>query len=94
MNKYTRSTAKVIAIAASALILSNVSPVLAAENCVTQYGGGVVCGSRTPTESHAPVNAGLGDINMGHVGVAFVATSAMLYVYTKRQNSISSQASV
>lgn len=95
MNKHTRSIAKVITIALSALVLSNVSPVYAAEeNCVTQYGGGVVCGSRTPTEPHAPVNAGFADINMGQLGAALVASSAVLYIYSKRQNSITSQPSV
>jgi len=53
--------------------------------CVTQYSGGQVCGRKTPETPHAPVKAGLGDINLSHVGAAFVTMSGVLYVKGRRQ---------
>ncbi len=46
--------------------------------CVTQYGGGVVCGAKTP-EYHAPVNAGIADFNFSIIGAGFMSIAGLLY---------------
>ena len=54
--------------------------VLAQENCVTVYGGGVVCGA----ETHVPVDTDLGDINPAVLGIGFLlASGSLLYLSRK-----------
>ncbi len=71
----------------SALILALIlmfAPVavLAQEGvCVTQYGGGVVCGVSTP---HEPVSAGLGDFNILVIGAIFILLSLTIQFFTKK----------
>ena len=54
--------------------------VLAQENCVTVYGGGVVCGAST----HEPVEADLGDINPAILGMGFLIASGSLLYFSRR----------
>ncbi len=51
--------------------------------CVTQYGGAVVCGAATP-QFHAPVKTGIADFSFKTVGFAFVITSAVLYLKSRK----------
>lgn len=53
------------------------------QTCVTQYGQATNCGTK-PEEYHAPVQAGLEDINLGVVGGILLITSGILFVYSKR----------
>lgn len=54
--------------------------VLAQENCVTVYGGGVVCGAST----HEPVDTDLGDINPAVLGVGFLLASGSLLYFSRK----------
>ena len=54
--------------------------VLAQENCVTVYGGGVVCGA----ETHEPVDTDLGDINPAVLGVGFLLASGSLLYFSRK----------
>ena len=54
--------------------------VLAQENCVTVYGGGVVCGA----ETHEPVDTDLGDINPAVLGIGFLLASGSLLYFSRR----------
>jgi len=54
--------------------------VLAQENCVTVYGGGVVCGA----ETHEPVETDLGDINPAILGAGFLLASGSLLYFSKK----------
>ena len=60
-----------------------VPTVVLATECVTQYGGAVVCGAATPT-FHAPVKTGIADINFTLVGTLLIGSSAVLYFKSKR----------
>lgn len=51
--------------------------------CVTQYGGAVVCGARTP-DVHVPVKAGLADLNFGVVGATMLFLGGIILVKSKR----------
>ncbi|MBP9687336.1 hypothetical protein KBD68_01635 [Candidatus Woesebacteria bacterium] len=55
--------------------------------CVSQYGGGVVCGTRTPQEPHIPVNAALGDVSTTVLGVAALVLSGVVFVYSRKNTS-------
>lgn len=63
------------------LVLTLFSPkaILAQENCVTVYGGGVVCGA----ETHEPVETGLGD-NPAILGASLLMASGVLLYFSKR----------
>jgi hypothetical protein len=54
--------------------------VLAQENCVTVYGGGVVCGA----ETHEPVETDLGDINPAILGIGFLLASGSLLYFSRK----------
>jgi LPXTG-motif cell wall-anchored protein len=54
--------------------------IFAQENCVSVYGGGVVCG----TETHEPVETGLGNINPAILGIGLLAASGILLYLSKR----------
>lgn len=54
--------------------------VLAQENCVTVYGGGVVCGAST----HEPVETDLGDINPAILGIGFLLASGSLLYFSRK----------
>lgn len=53
---------------------------LAQENCVTVYGGGVVCGA----ETHEPVETDLGDINPAILGMGFLLASGSLLYFSRK----------
>lgn len=56
----------------------------ATQNCVTVYGGGVVCGAETEEIVHKPVETDLGDVNpLILAGAAFVAAGS-LFIISKR----------
>ncbi len=63
------------------LVLTFSSPksILAQENCVTVYGGGVVCGA-----THEPVETDLGDINPAVLGASLLLASGVLLYFSKR----------
>lgn len=61
-------------------ILSLPKAVLAQENCVTVYGGGVVCGA----EIHEPVDTDLGDINPVVLGTGFLLASGSLLYFSRK----------
>ncbi len=61
-------------------IFSLPKAVLAQENCVTVYGGGVVCGA----ETHEPVDTDLGDINPAVLGVGFLLASGSLLYFSRK----------
>jgi len=54
--------------------------ILAQENCVSVYGGGVVCGA----ETHEPVDTDLGDINPAVLGTGFLLASGSLLYFSKK----------
>jgi hypothetical protein len=54
--------------------------VLAQENCVTVYGGGVVCGA----ETHEPIDTDLGDINPAILGIGFLLASGLLLYFSRK----------
>ncbi len=54
--------------------------VLAQENCVTVYGGGVVCGA----ETHEPVDTDFGDINPAVLGIGFLLASGSLLYFSRK----------
>ncbi len=54
--------------------------VLAQENCVTVYGGGVVCG----VETHEPIETDLGDINPSILGIGFLLVSGSLLYFSRK----------
>jgi len=54
--------------------------ILAQENCVSVYGGGVVCGAST----HEPVDTDLGDINPFILGAGFLVASGSLLYFSKK----------
>ncbi len=60
-----------------------VPPVVRATECVTQYGGAVVCGAATPA-FHAPVKTGIADINFALLGFLLIGVSTILYIKSKR----------
>ena len=62
--------------------------VLAQENCVQVYGGGVVCGE----ETHEPVDTDLGDINLALVGGFLLTASGTLFYLSRRVKVNSSKA--
>lgn len=55
-----------------------------AETCVTQYGGGVVCGASTPEITHEPVKAGIGDINFATLAAGAFISSVAAFAYSKK----------
>ena len=61
-------------------IFSLPKTILAQENCVSVYGGGVVCGA----ETHEPVDTALGDINPAILGAGFLLASGSLLYYSKK----------
>lgn len=54
--------------------------VFAQENCVTVYGGGVVCGA----EIHEPIDTDLGDVNPVILGSGLLLTSGILLYLSKK----------
>lgn len=64
----------------TAVLFSLPKAVLAQENCVTVYGGGVVCGA----ETHEPVDTDLGDINPAILGTGFLLASGSLLYLSKK----------
>lgn len=69
-----------------ATILMFVPGIIYAEEgvCISQYGGGVVCGISTP---HEPVSAGIAGINILVIGVLFVVASfAISLIFKKHIN--------
>ena len=69
-----------ISLAILAAMASLPKAVLAQENCVTVYGGGVVCGA----ETHEPVDTDLGDINPAVLGIGFLLASGSLLYFSRR----------
>lgn len=63
-----------------AAMVSLPKAVLAQENCVTVYGGGVVCGAST----HEPVETDLGDINPVILGIGFLLASGSLLYFSRK----------
>jgi hypothetical protein len=63
-----------------AVMTSLPKAVLAQENCVTVYGGGVVCGA----ETHEPVETDLGDINPAILGMGFLLASGSLLYFSRK----------
>ena len=61
-------------------IFSLPKTILAQENCVSVYGGGVVCGA----ETHEPVDTDLGDINPIVLGAGFLLASGSLLYFSKK----------
>ena len=63
------------------LVLTLFSPraTFAQENCVTVYGGGVVCGA-----THEPVETDLGDINPAILGARLLMASGVFLYLSKR----------
>lgn len=57
--------------------------------CVSQYGGGVVCGTRTPEEPHIPVNAALGDVSPTLIGFFSLGLAGVVYLYSNKSKSSS-----
>jgi hypothetical protein len=82
---------KIFVIALLVLAAHLVAPTALAEDttCVSQYGGGVVCGTRTPVEPHVPVNAALGDMSTTLIGFAALALAGIVYVYSRKNTSSS-----
>jgi hypothetical protein len=64
----------------TAVLFALPKAVLAQENCVTVYGGGVVCGA----ETHEPVDTDLGDINPAILGAGFLLASGSLLYFSRR----------
>lgn len=64
----------------TAVLFALPKAVLAQENCVTVYGGGVVCGA----ETHEPVDTDLGDINPTILGIGFLVASGSLLYFSRR----------
>lgn len=77
-------------IAFTSLALTMPVSVIAEENCVQVYGGGVVCGAETP-KVHKPVQAGLAD-NPFIIGFGFVAISASLFIISRKHQARLSEA--
>ena len=69
-----------LALAILAAMASLPKAVMAQENCVTVYGGGVVCGA----ETHEPVDTDLGDINPAVLGVGFLLASGSLLYFSRK----------
>ncbi|MGB6838949.1 MAG: hypothetical protein WBD86_01260 [Microgenomates group bacterium] len=65
-----------LSILATAIFLPQA--VIAQENCVTVYGGGVVCG----IETHEPIDTDLGDINPAVLGAGFILASGVLLYFS------------
>ena len=77
----------VLSISLFILALSMPKAVLAQENCVQVYGGGVVCGE----ETHEPVDTDLGDINPAIIGGFFLTASATLFYFSRKVKLSSSK---
>lgn len=79
---------KLIAVALVLMtVVTRPNPVLAQENCVQVYGGGVVCGVQAP--EHKPVEADLGDINPVILGSGLLSASAILfYIFKRKQRRV------
>ncbi len=61
----------------------------AQENCVTQYGGGVVCGVSTPTEEvFHPAPTAIGDFNLPMIGAGFIFGSIALFYLSHKFNKV------
>jgi hypothetical protein len=81
MNKLLITTA-----IAGALIAFPGTVSAATQTCVTQYGGGVVCGVETPTVVHTPVRTASGDVNMIVLtAVSFAAAGFAFFKYRKEK---------
>ncbi len=62
---------------------------LAQQTCVTQYGGGVVCGASTPQETvFYPKPTAIGDINLPVIGIGFMFGSIALFYFSKKFNKV------
>lgn len=81
-----------ISIALAAVLFISVVGVTSADGtveCIGNYGQKTICGT-TPQEFHPPVQAGLGDINIGVVGGAMLLVSTITYIRSKRAASTTS----
>lgn len=78
----------ILSISLLILALSMPKAVLAQDNCVQVYGGGVVCGE----ETHEPVDTDLGDINPAVIGGIFLTASATLFYFSRKAKPSSSKA--
>ncbi len=78
----------ILTLAILAAVLLAPQSVFAQENCVTVYGGGVVCG----VETHEPVDTDLGDINPAILGGGLLLTSGILLYLSRRVKRSHSQA--
>lgn len=77
---------KKLIIAVSLLTAVALTPaeVYAVENCVTVYGGGVVCSAETENIVHKPVDTDLGDIHPVVIAFGFMGTSIALFYISKK----------
>jgi len=55
----------------------------AQQNCVTVYGGGVVCGAKTEEIIHKPVETGLAE-NLLAVAVGSIVAAGALLIFSKK----------
>jgi hypothetical protein len=67
-----------LAVAAAAVLTPEVA--YAQQNCVTVYGGGVVCGAETEVIVHKPVEAGLAENLMAVAAVSLTAAGALQFI--------------
>lgn len=73
-----------IVLATAAAVVLTPKAAYATQNCVTVYGGGVVCGAETEEIVHKPVETDLGDVNpFVLAGTAFAAAGS-LFIISKR----------
>jgi len=77
---------KKILITLSLLFAVSATPraVYAVENCVTVYGGGVVCSAETENIVHKPVETDLGDVRPLVLGSVLIGTSFALFVLSRK----------
>lgn len=75
----------ITAMVAGSALFTGAASVYAQSNCVTQYGGGVVCGATTPIEKvHKPTETAIGDINPAVLSSLFIGASYIVYKFGKR----------
>ncbi len=70
----------ILTLAILAAVFLTPQAVFAQENCVTVYGGGVVCGA----EIHEPIDTDLGDVNPTVLGGGLLLTSGILLYLSKK----------
>jgi len=56
----------------------------AVENCVTVYGGGVVCSAETENIVHKPIETDLGDIRPLLLGSILIGTSFTFFILSRK----------